>query len=127
MRPWIGIVASLGALYGAAGVALLAAGAHMAAGGLATTAADFLLFHAATLVGLCAAASRARRAVPLMGAASLITLGTLMFSGHLALHALFGRVPLPLAAPIGGSLTIAGWLVATLGLPLALTDPARTR
>lgn len=121
MRIWIIIVAALAGLYGAAGVALAAAGAHLGgAGGLATTSAYFLLFHAAALVGLVTAASGGRRAVPLMAAASLIALGVLLFSGHLALHALLDRVPVPFAAPLGGSSTILGWLIVAVALPLAL-------
>ena len=85
-----------------------------------TTAAYFLLFHAAALVGLSTAAAHARRAVPLMVAASLIALGTLLFSGHLAMHALANLVPVPFAAPVGGSMTILGWLVAAVALPLTL-------
>lgn len=120
MRSWIILVSALAGLYGAAGVALAAAGAHRSGNPNVATAAYFLLFHAAALVGLCTAAAVARRAVPAMAAASLIAGGTLLFSGHLALHALAGLVPIPFAAPVGGSLTILGWLVAAVALPLAL-------
>ncbi len=120
MRTWIIIVSALAGLYGAAGVALAAAGAHRSGNPNVTTAAYFLLFHAAALVGLSTAAAHARRAVPLMVAASLIALGTLLFSGHLAMHALADLVPVPFAAPVGGSMTILGWLVAAVALPLTL-------
>ncbi len=120
MRSWIILVSALAGLYGAAGVALAAAGAHRSGNPNVVTAAYFLLFHAAALVGLCTAAAVAQRAVPAMVAASLIACGTLLFSGHLALHALAGLVPIPFAAPVGGSLTILGWLVAAVALPLAL-------
>lgn len=123
MRTWIIIVAALAGLYGAAGVALAAAGAHRSGNPNVTTAAYFLLFHAAALVGLSTAAAGARRAVPPMIAASLIALGTLLFSGHLALHALADLVPIPFAAPVGGSLAILGWLVAAVALPFALERP----
>ena len=123
MRTWIIIVAALAGLYGAAGVALAAAGAHRSGNPNVTTAAYFLLFHAAALVGLSTAAAGARRAVPPMIAASFIALGTLLFSGHLALHALADLVPIPFAAPVGGSLAILGWLVAAVALPLALKRP----
>ncbi len=125
MRAWIIIVSALAGLYGAAGVALAAAGAHRSGNPNVVTAAYFLLFHAAALVGLCTAATIARRAAPLMVAASLIALGTLLFSGHLALHALADLVPIPVAAPVGGSLTILGWLVAAVALPLALERSRR--
>lgn len=120
MQPWIKIIAALAGLYGSAGVALAAIGAHRSGNPNVVTAAYFLLFHAAALVGLTTAAAGARRATPLMIAASLLALGTLLFSGHLALHALADLVPIPFAAPVGGSMAILGWLVAAVSLPLAL-------
>ena len=124
MRSWIAIIAALAGLYGAAGVALSAAGAHLAGNGtLATTAGQFLLVHAAALIGLTTASAHALRAWPVLTAASLIALGTLLFSGHLALHALTGLVPVPFAAPLGGSLTILGCLLTAAALPLALRRP----
>ena len=92
-------------------------------GTLATTAANFLLFHAAALVALAGLAAGRRRAMPLNIAASAIALGTLLFCGHLALHALADRVPLPWAAPFGGTLLILGWLIAAAALPFALLEP----
>ena len=124
MRSWIILVSALAGLYGAAGVALAAAGAHRSGNPNVTTAAYFLLFHAAALVALCTAAAGTRRAGPLMAATSLIALGTLLFAGHLALHALADLVPVPFAAPVGGSLTILGWVVAAVALPLALSARA---
>lgn len=122
MRTWITIVSAAAGLYGAAGVALAAAGAHLGgAGSLATTAAYFALFHAAALVGMSTAATASHRPIPLLLAASLVALGTLLFSGHLALHALSGLVPVPFAAPVGGTITILGWLVAAVALPISLT------
>ena len=126
MRMWITIVSALAGLYGAAGVALAAAGAHLGGvGGLATTAAYFLLFHAAALVGLSTAAAASRRPAPVLAAASILAFGTLLFAGHLALHALRDWVPLPFAAPVGGSLTILGWLIAAVSLPVALSSSCK--
>ena len=119
MRAWVMVLAAAAGLYGAAGVALMAAGAHKAgasAGPLATTAGTFLLFHAAAILGLCALDSGRGTRI----AASLIAAGALLFSGELAAHALAGAQPLPLAAPIGGTLMIVGWLVAAVAAPLAL-------
>lgn len=124
MRIWIIIVSALAGLYGAAGVALAAAGAHRSGNPNVTTAAYFALFHAAALVGLCTAAA-GRRSAALLVAASLIAAGTLLFSGHLALHALYDLVPIRFAAPLGGTLTILGWLVAAVALPLTLGQPHR--
>ena len=118
MRVWSMGLAAAGCLYGAAGVALAAAGAHKA-GPLATTAGYFLLFHAAAITSLCAFARPAGdRALTI--ATSLISLGVLLFSGELAIHALGGVRPLPLAAPTGGLLMIVGWLTAAVALPIAL-------
>ena len=118
MRAWSMGLAGLGALCGAAGVALAAAGAHRGGDGvLATTAGYFLLFHAAAVIALVARAAGDRL---LAVAASLLVLGVALFSGELALHALAGLRPLPMAAPVGGSLMILGWLVAAVALPLAI-------
>ncbi len=119
MRGWTMALAALAGLYGAAGIALAAAGAHVRASPLVTTAADLLLIHAAAIVALCAVA-RADGGRAVRSAASLIALGVLLFSGELALHGLAGLQPWPLAAPTGGLLMIAGWLMAAVAMPLAL-------
>ena len=116
MRVWAMVLAAVAGLFGAAGVALMAAGAHKA-GPLATTAGTFLLFHAAAILALCALdAGRGPRI-----AATLMATGAILFSGELALHALAGVQPLPPAAPLGGLLMIAGWLAAAIAAPLALS------
>ncbi len=120
MRTWIAVLGSLAGLFGAAGVALAAVGAHLTGGGSVTTAAQFLLFHAGALVALGIAAAVSARAHLLCIAASLIAAGTLLFSGDLALRGLAGVAPLPLAAPTGGLVLIAGWLLGAAGIPLAL-------
>lgn len=119
MRVWSMGLAALAGLFGAAGVGLAAVGAHRAESPLVTTAAYFLLFHAAAIVPLCAFA-RPRGDRALLVAASLIALGVFLFSGELALHALAGLTPLPIAAPTGGILMIAGWLTAAVAMPTAL-------
>ena len=100
-------------VFGACGVALMAAGAHLA-GGNAATAGLMLVLHAGAVIGLTVArrtgliANRTGRI-----AISLLILGVAIFSADLALRAFdLGRL-FPLAAPLGGSLTIAGWLATT--------------
>ena len=88
MRPWIAVLASFACLYGAAGVAVAAAAAHISGGGSAATAANFLLFHAGALAALATAAAIARQPLPLCLAASLIALGTALFSRDLAMRGL---------------------------------------
>ena len=91
MRTWSMVLAALGCLYGAAGVALAAAGAHHGASPLVATAASFLLVHAAAIVALSATA---RPGLLLDLAASLLAAGAALFSGELALHGLASLQPL---------------------------------
>ncbi|MHB8353443.1 MAG: DUF423 domain-containing protein [Burkholderiales bacterium] len=69
------------------------------------TAVQYQMWHALGLIGL--GASRvARLTLPV----TLLTLGTLIFSGTLYLLALTGLHWLGMITPIGGLLMIAGWL-----------------
>jgi uncharacterized membrane protein YgdD (TMEM256/DUF423 family) len=96
-----------GGLCGAAGVALSAAAAHASGGNLAT-AASFLLMHAPVFlaVGLFRPTAAALR----FGAPVLL-LGLLVFSGDLLMRDFVGKRLFPMAAPAGGLLMIAGWLL----------------
>jgi uncharacterized membrane protein YgdD (TMEM256/DUF423 family) len=76
------------------------------------TAAQFLLFHAPALIGaaaLLAIGILRHRLVVLAGSA--LALGLLLFCGDLAVRDLFGRPLFPMAAPIGGTVLLAGWLL----------------
>jgi uncharacterized membrane protein YgdD (TMEM256/DUF423 family) len=99
------------ALMGAAGVAAAAAAAHAGGGDLARMAAQFLVLHAAAVmgVGAHARASSQRRARLLLAAGSSLALGTLLFSGDLAMRGFAGEKLFPFAAPIGGSWMILSW------------------
>lgn len=104
------LIVIVAALFGAAGVAAMAAGAH-AAGVNATIAGQMLLFHAAALI----AATTAREARLLRGGPAMLAmlgmiLGVGLFSGDLALRAFTGARLFAMAAPIGGGVTIAAWL-----------------
>jgi len=105
---------------GAVGVGLAAAAAHASGGDFGRLAAEFLIMHAAALLGLGAHARGAspRRALRLLVAGSAMSLGVLMFSADLALLGFKGVRLFPFAAPIGGSLTILSW--AALALIFAL-------
>ncbi|TCT13559.1 uncharacterized membrane protein YgdD (TMEM256/DUF423 family) [Tepidamorphus gemmatus] len=114
MRPGEQIGLVLAGLFGAAGVAGAAAGAH---GGIAhlDVVGPFLIMHAgalAALVALSLSLSPAPRLVGLAGAA--IAIGVLLFSVDLALRGLYGLRLAPMAAPAGGTLTIIGWLLLAL-------------
>lgn len=109
----------LAALFGAAGTGLLAAGAH-AAGTTVTTAGQMLLFHAPALM----AAAVARKAGYLhegTGQLGLALLGggVALFAADLALRGFSGSRLFAMAAPLGGGLTIAGWLLLAVAAVLA--------
>ncbi len=116
------LILALAALAGASGVAASAAAAHGAGTDSLKTAAQFLLFHAPAilaLIGLGGAGLTHRLGTRL--AALLLLAGLALFSGDLALRALYARPLFPMAAPIGGTALMAGWLAAAL----AALIPAR--
>ncbi len=95
-----------GGLAGATGVALSAAAAH-AGGGNVAVAATFLLAHAPLLL---IAGLLPGRLLSAAGATAL--LGVALFAGDLLMRHYAGGRLFPMAAPLGGSLMILGWLVA---------------
>ena len=91
-----------------------AAGAHGGGGDLARTSADFLMIHAGVVLAASVLAALRHGADVLLGTAlGLMTVGSILFSGELALASLAGWRPIPLAAPVGGSCLILGWLALT--------------
>lgn len=105
---------ALAALLGAAGVALAAVAAHRVADPSLATAAVFLIVHAAGAVALSALASGARLPAGFLFSASLMIVAVALFSGDIAARVLVGERLFPLAAPIGGSLLMAAWILAAL-------------
>ena len=105
---------------GAAGVALAAAAAHAGGADFGRTAAEFLILHAAALLGVSALSIHQPRV--LWGGAAL-ALGACLFSGDLASRAFLGARLFPMAAPAGGSLMIFSWL-ALAGLLLWARRPS---
>lgn len=106
---------TLAALFGAAGVAAAAIAAHRVGDPSLATAADFLILHALAILGLVAVGGVYRAGRLLAVPAWMLAGGVLLFSGSLTLKAFFGQSPVPLAAPVGGALMIAGWLAAAVG------------
>jgi uncharacterized membrane protein YgdD (TMEM256/DUF423 family) len=107
-RPAL-VLAAVAALMGAAGVALAAAATHARGGELGRTAAEFLILHAAALIAVCAhARGSGARAMIFTGA--LLALGTVLFSGDLAMRAFAETRLFPFAAPIGGTSMIIAWI-----------------
>lgn len=110
MPLWRRALLAISGIMGAAGIALAAAGAHMGGENL-TSAAVFLLIHAAAVAGLSASGAAMRG---LGIAASLLALGAILFSGDLAARVFWGERLFPMAAPAGGIIMIAGWLSLTV-------------
>ncbi len=105
---------AIAALFGAAGVALSAAGTHLGAPN-ASTAGMFLLFHAPAI--LAAEALHRQGALPPRASAwvlAALMLGVALFSGDLALRGLADRPLFAMAAPTGGMLMILSWLALAL-------------
>jgi uncharacterized membrane protein YgdD (TMEM256/DUF423 family) len=105
------ILIALAGLMGAAGVVLLAAGAHAAPGAGLDGAGQMLLFHAAAVIGAAVALHQGLLLRPLALAAAIgLVVGAALFSGDIALKALAGHRLFPFAAPTGGVISIASWL-----------------
>jgi uncharacterized membrane protein YgdD (TMEM256/DUF423 family) len=106
------ILLALAALMGAAGIVLTAAGAHGKPGAGLDSAGYLLLIHA---VAVLAAAALLRAGVfyrPL-GIASVwgFVAGATLFAADVAARAYAGGKLFPFAAPAGGMIMIASWLV----------------
>jgi len=105
------ILIALAGLMGAAGVVLLAAGAHAAPGAGLDSAGQMLLFHAAAVIGVAVALHQGLLFRPLALAAAIgLVVGAALFSGDIALKVLAGHRLFPMAAPAGGFISIASWL-----------------
>lgn len=102
----------LAGLFGAAGVAGAAAGAHINPDPSLATAAQFLMLGAPALAAasLVGAAGGAGWSFADIGGGA-IALGTALFSGALIGRVLWDLVIFPMAAPTGGTILIVGWLV----------------
>jgi uncharacterized membrane protein YgdD (TMEM256/DUF423 family) len=105
----------LAGLMGAAGVVLAAASAHLADASRLGAASSMLLFHAAALPGLVALAERSILQPRIAQLAAFGFVGAaVLFAGDLTLRQYAGHALFPFAAPTGGTLLIASWLVLAL-------------
>lgn len=105
------ILLVLASLSGLLGVGLSAAAAHITGGNLAT-AAQFLLFHAPALLALVALiAVGAVNPMLAQIAGYVLVLGLILFCGDLSRRAFSGVALFPRAAPTGGILLMAGWVL----------------
>lgn len=108
-------------LFGAAGVALQAAGSHLASA-QAATAGQFLLVHAPVLLAGTALRQQGLLREPAAALVlSVLAFGVALFAADLARRGLAGASLFPFAAPLGGGLMLIGWLA------LAVTAAWRPR
>jgi uncharacterized membrane protein YgdD (TMEM256/DUF423 family) len=115
------ILIGLSGLMGAAGVVLLAASAHAAAGAGLDGAGQMLLFHAAAVIAAASAAQQSLLFRPLALAAMIgFVLGAALFAGDIAMRAFAGHRLFPMAAPSGGMILIASWLAMAAAAVAAL-------
>jgi uncharacterized membrane protein YgdD (TMEM256/DUF423 family) len=99
-------------LLGAGGIAAAAVAAHGGYGENLRTASEFALVHSVLAVAML-------RGLPSRwstASAGVVLLGAILFCGDLALRALAGRGLFPMAAPAGGFVLMAGWLLTGLFL-----------
>jgi uncharacterized membrane protein YgdD (TMEM256/DUF423 family) len=119
------IVIVIAGLMGAAGIALAAAGAHAAPHAGLDSAAYMLLFHAVALLGGAALTQQGALLRPPMLAVLIAWIvGTMLFSGDIALRAFAGHRLFAFAAPAGGIILIAAWLALAAAATAALLKRA---
>ena len=106
------ILAILAAIMGADGVILAAAAAHQPDASRLASASSMLLFHALAVLATVALAERGILHLRIgMVAAWGFVVATALFAGDLSLRQYAGHSLFPFAAPTGGTLLIASWLV----------------
>jgi uncharacterized membrane protein YgdD (TMEM256/DUF423 family) len=105
----------LAGLIGAAGIVLAAAAAHTYAGTNLSVAATMLSLHAPAILAVAIG-----RKAGVLGdlvariAAWGLVVGVVVFSGDIASRVFSGAALFPMAAPIGGTTLIAGWVAVAL-------------
>jgi uncharacterized membrane protein YgdD (TMEM256/DUF423 family) len=111
------VLAVLGCLFGAAGIAQLALAAH---GKWPEIIYSATLAHAPALISVAAAIRLGLlRSVIARPAAFLLAAAVALFSADVTLHAMTQTHLLPMAAPIGGTTSIIAWLLLAVSAVVA--------
>lgn len=106
------ILVILAAIMGADGVILAAASAHQGDAARLVPASSMLLFHATAVLAVVALIERGIVHVNGgLAAAFGFVIAATLFAGDLSLRHFAGHSLFPFAAPAGGTLLIASWLV----------------
>jgi len=109
---------------GADGVMLAAASAHQADASRLASASSMLLFHATAVLATVALADRGLIHVRIgIVAAFGFVVAASLFAGDLTMRQYTGQSLFPMAAPTGGTLLIASWLVLALSAAWPKRDP----
>jgi uncharacterized membrane protein YgdD (TMEM256/DUF423 family) len=108
------ILVALAGLMGAWGVVLAAGAAHLADASRLAAASSMLLFHAGATLGAVALTERGvlHARIGIVAACGFVV-AALLFAGDLTVRQYAGHSLFPFAAPTGGTLLIASWLVLT--------------
>jgi uncharacterized membrane protein YgdD (TMEM256/DUF423 family) len=107
-------------LMGAAGIVLAAASAHGVPGTGLDGAGYLLILHAASVIGGVALLHQSMLLrVPGLIALCGFVLGAALFAGDITARATIGSRLFPMAAPTGGTILIASWLVLSVAALLA--------
>ena len=109
------ILIVLAAVMGADGVMLAAASAHQADASRLASASSMLLFHATAVLAAVALAERGliHARIGIVAAFGFVVAASL-FACDLMLRQYAGHALFPFAAPTGGTLMIASWLVLAI-------------
>jgi uncharacterized membrane protein YgdD (TMEM256/DUF423 family) len=117
------ILIVLAGIMGADGVILAAASAHQSDATRLAAASSMLLFHATAVLAVVALAERGLIHLRLgIAAAWGFVIAAALFAGDLTLRQYAGHGLFPMAAPTGGTLLIASWLL----LAVAAAWPRRS-
>ena len=110
-RLWRVLIVLAG-IMGADGVILAAAAAHQADASRLASASSMLLFHACAVLATVALAERTLVHARIGFVAAIgFVIAAGLFAGDLTLRQYAGHGLFPMAAPTGGTLLIASWLV----------------
>lgn len=109
------ILIALAGLMGACGVVLAAGAAHLADASRLGPASSMLLFHATAVLGTVALTERGilHARIAIVAAIGFVIAASL-FAGDLTVRQYADHGLFPMAAPTGGTLLIASWIVLTL-------------
>jgi uncharacterized membrane protein YgdD (TMEM256/DUF423 family) len=109
------ILIALAGLMGACGIVLAAGAAHLADASRLGPASSMLLFHATAVLGTMALTERGilHARIGIVAAIGFVIAASL-FAGDLTVRQYADHSLFPMAAPTGGTLLIATWIVLTL-------------